>query len=103
MNKSDRHIQGLGEVSIRVRDLDAMHKFYEKVVGLKVLRRDESFVFFKIADGYGGHTQDLALFDVSNRGFIESKSEVINPGQSTLHHIALNIALDEFEEEKRRL
>jgi len=44
-----------------------MHKFYEEVVGLEVLmRRDESFVFFKIAEGYGGHTQNLALFEASN-------------------------------------
>ena len=44
MNKSDhpRRVKGLGEVSIRVRDLDAMQKFYEEVVGLEVLRRDES-------------------------------------------------------------
>jgi len=50
MNKSarPRRVKGLGEVSIRVRDLDAMHKFYEEVVGLEVLRRDESFVFFKV-------------------------------------------------------
>ena len=67
MNKSDRRVKGLGEVSIRVRDLDAMHKFYEEVVGLEVLRRDESFVFFKVAEGYGGHTQNLALFDATNR------------------------------------
>ena len=46
--------QRIGEVSIRVRDLDAMHKFYEEVVGLEVLptggcaRREESFVFFKV-------------------------------------------------------
>jgi GTP1/Obg family GTP-binding protein len=39
MNKSNRRVKGLGEVSIRVRDLDAMHKFYEEVVGLEVLRR----------------------------------------------------------------
>jgi len=40
MNKSDRRrrIKGLGEVSIRVRNLDAMHKFYEEVVGLEVLK-----------------------------------------------------------------
>jgi catechol-2,3-dioxygenase len=57
MNKSDRTrpVKGLGEVSIRVKDLDAIHKFYEEVVGLEVLptggcaRQDESFVFFKIA------------------------------------------------------
>ena len=54
MNKSNRRVKGLGEVSIRVKDLDAMHKFYEEVVGLEVLRRDESFVFFKVAEGYGG-------------------------------------------------
>ena len=35
MNKSNRRVKGLGEVSIRVKDLDAMHKFYEEVVGLE--------------------------------------------------------------------
>jgi len=38
MNKSDRprRVKGLGEVSIRVKDLDAMRKFYEEVAGLEV-------------------------------------------------------------------
>jgi len=94
MKKSDRRVKGLGEVSIQVRDLDAMHKFYEEVVGLEVLRRDESFVFFKIAEGYGGHSQNLALFEASN---------TLNPQESTLHHIALNVALEDFESEKTRL
>ena len=93
MNKSDRRIKGLGEVSLCVRDLDAMHKFYEEVVGLEVLRRDESFVFFKVAEGYGGHSQNLALFEASK----------VNPQESTLHHIALNIALEDYESEKIRL
>ena len=75
-------------MSIRVRDLDAMHKFYEEVVGLKVLRRDESFVFFKVAEGYGGHTQNLALFQAENRYLLENKSIELNPEQTTLHHIA---------------
>ena len=94
MNKSARRVKGLGEVSICVKDLDAMQKFYEEVVGLEVLRRDESFVFFKIAEGYGGHTQNLALFQAENR---------LNPEQTTLHHIALNVALEDFESEKMRL
>ena len=94
MNKSDRRVKGLGEVSIQVRDLDAMHKFYEEVVGLEVLLRDESYVFFKVAEGYGGHTQNLALFEASN---------TLNPQESTLHHIALNVALEDFESEKMRL
>jgi|SRR3972149_5739150 len=105
MNKSDRprRVKGLGEVSIRVRDLDAMYKFYEEVVGLEVLRQDESFVFFKVAEGYGGHTQNLALFEATNRIFLEAKSEQLSPVQTTLHHIALNISLEDFETEKRRL
>jgi len=94
MNKTDRRVKGLGEVSIQVRDLDAMQKFYEEVVGLEVLRRDESFVFFKVAEGYGGHTQNLALFEASN---------TLNPQESTLHHIALNVALEDFESERMRL
>ncbi len=103
MNKSDRRVKGLGEVSIRVKDLDAMHKFYEEVVGLEVLRRDDSFVFFKVAEGYGGHTQNLALFDSTDRSFLESKSRGLNPAETTLHHIALNVALEDFESEKMRL
>ena len=80
MNKSarPRRAKGLGEVSIRVKDLDATYKFYEEVVGLEVLRRDESFVFFKVAEGYGGHTQNLALFDAANRMFLEAKSEQLH-------------------------
>jgi catechol-2,3-dioxygenase len=103
MNKSHRRIKGLGEVSIRVKDLDAMHKFYEDVVGLEVLRRDESFVFFKVAEGYGGHSQNLALFDATNRAFLQTKSLQLSPERTTLHHIALNISLEDYESEKRRL
>lgn len=103
MNKANHRVKGLGEVSIRVRDLDAMQRFYEEVVGLEVLRRDESFVFFKVAEGYGGHTQNLALFSATNRSFIETKSPKLSSDQTTLHHIALNVALEEFESEKMRL
>jgi catechol 2,3-dioxygenase-like lactoylglutathione lyase family enzyme len=103
MYMADHRVKGLGEVSIRVKDLDAMYKFYEEVVGLEVLARGKSEAFFKIAQGYGGHTQNLALFDATNRMFLETKSLQINSDQSTLHHIALNISLEDFESEKRRL
>ncbi len=71
-----------------------MCAFYEDVVGLEVLRREESFVFFEIAEGYGGHSQNLALFDSGELTFLESKSSTLSPDQSTLHHIALNIDLE---------
>jgi len=105
MNKSDhpRRVKGLGEVSIRVKDLDAMQKFYEEVVGLEVIRRDESFVFFKVAEGYGGHTQNLAVFEASNTMFLDNKAVQLNSQETTLHHIERNMALEDFESEKLRL
>ena len=80
-----------------------MHKFYEDVIGLELLRREESYVFFKVAEGYGGHTQNLALFDATERTFIETKSPQLSQEKTTLHHIALNVSLEDFESEKRRL
>jgi len=103
MMTSTGRVKGLGEVAIRVQGLDAMHKFYEEVIGLEVLRRDARFVFFRIAEGYGGHSQVLALFDATELGLIEAKSPQVSVVTSTLHHIALNIALEDFELERKRL
>jgi catechol 2,3-dioxygenase-like lactoylglutathione lyase family enzyme len=103
VNVSAGRIRGLGEVSIRVADLDSMQRFYEDVVGLDVLRRDESFVFFRVAEGYDGHTQNLALFAATDLAFLETKSPRLSRDETTLHHIALTIALEDLETEKRRL
>ncbi len=103
MSRSNKRIKGLGEVAIRVTDLDAMHKFYQEVIGLEVLRREDNFVFFKIADGYAGHPQVLILFIASDRWLLDAKSDQLSPEHTTLHHIALNIALEDHESEKRRL
>jgi catechol-2,3-dioxygenase len=54
-------VRGLGEIALRVNDLDAMQRFYEEVVGLPLMTRFPNSAFFKIAEGYGGHTQVLAL------------------------------------------
>ncbi len=103
MDKPEGCVKGLGEVSIRVTDLDAMHKFYEEVVGLKVLSREESYVFFRIADGYSGHSQNLALFTADNLGFLRTRLAQVKPETTSLHHIAFNVALEDFESERRRL
>ncbi len=103
MSQPTHTIKALGEVSIRVTNLDFMSRFYEAALGLEVLRREESFVFYKIAAGFAGHPQIFALFDASNRGFIETKSEQLSPEHSTLHHVAFNIALEDFEAEKKHL
>jgi hypothetical protein len=51
----------LGEIAFRVNNLDAMQRFYEQAIGLPLMTRDQNCAFFRIADGYGGHTQVLAL------------------------------------------
>lgn len=99
----ERAIKGLGEAAIRVKDLLGMMKFYEEIVGLELLRQEEDFVFFRIAAGYAGHTQNFALFDASETAFLEDKSAELSPVNTTLHHIAFNIALEDFGSEKERL
>ena len=65
MCKQKRPIRELGEIVLRVRNLKTMQEFYEKIICLALLKRFENMVFFKIAPSYGGHTQTLALFDMS--------------------------------------
>jgi catechol-2,3-dioxygenase len=92
-------VRGLGEVALRVNDLDAMQKFYEEVIGLPLMDRDSNCAFFKIAEGYGGHTQVLALFDRSQTpGYRASDAAT-----STIDHIAFEIPLADFAGELARL
>src|SRR5271166_2647831 len=44
-------VRGLGEIALRVKNLDAMQKFYEEVIGLPLMARDSDSAFFKIAEG----------------------------------------------------
>lgn len=50
---------------MRTRNMGAMVAFYRDVLGLTVLdARDEGrIVFFRLADGFAGHTAVLALFE----------------------------------------
>ena len=94
-----RTVKALGEIALRVKDLDSMQQFYEEVVGLELMRKFPHAVFFKIAEGYGGHTQVLALFDrTQETGYRGVESE-----KSTVDHFAFTIPLTEFDGEKRRL
>ena len=96
---STTKIKALGEVALRVDDLERMQEFYEKVLGLELLRRFPKSAFFKIAEGYAGHTQVLALFDRKD----EAGYTGLNAAQTTVDHIAFNIDLSNFEAEKQRL
>lgn len=92
-------IKSLGEIALRVSNLDAMVEFYESVVQLPLLRRSDKFAFFRIAEGHEGHTQVLALFDRrGNDGYIAPA-----PSTTTVDHLAFNISLSDFGSEKERL
>jgi catechol 2,3-dioxygenase len=92
-------VRGLGEIALRVNNLDAMQKFYEEVIGLPIMTRVPNCAFFKIADGYGGHTQVLALFDRSESPGYRGT----DAATSTIDHIAFQITLADFVSEKERL
>ena len=96
---SQGKIKALGEVALRVNDLERMQEFYENAIGLELLRRFPKMAFFKIAEGYAGHTQILALFD--RKG--QAKGGEVSAARTTVDHIAFTIESGDYEAEKQRL
>ncbi len=100
-------VKALGEIALRVNDLDTMQKFYEEIIGLEVFKRFPTAVFFRIADGYEGHPQALVLFDRSEKPggpqIHKSTQHGVSPERSTLDHLAFEIDLAEYEREHNRL
>ena len=92
-------VHALGEIALRVHDLDGMQRFYEDVVGLELMRRFPHSAFFRIADGHAGHTQILALFDRSSQPDYAG----LAANRSPIDHFAFSIDLADFVDEKRRL
>ena len=80
--------RALGEVAIRTGRLAEMARFYQGVIGLEILpgNRAAHIVFFRIAEGFGGHTAILALF-----------GEDAPQQPSALHHLALTLPYEEQE------
>ena len=105
MSETTRPIKALGEVVLRVRNLDTMQEFYEKVVGLELLARFENtMVFFRIGSDHEDHAQSLALCDQSGEADHPSRHYTgLDPERSTLHHIAFTISASDYEAEKERL
>ena len=87
-------VRALGEVALRVNDLDKSQAFYQDVIGLEFMKRFDQAAFFRIADGYAGHTAILALFD---------RKVPVGQARTTVDHIAFTIALEDYEAEKQRL
>ncbi len=95
-------VRALGEIAIRCNDLAPMVAFYRDVIGLDLMTEAEApIVFFRIADGFGGHSCVLALFakDAPVRAGLHpgDEGEVETGARSSLHHIALSLPYSEQE------
>lgn len=92
-------VRGLGEIALRVSDLHRMEDFYQRVIRLELIGRFPNAAFFKLADGYEGHTQVLALFDrTQSQGYRGLSAE-----RSTIDHVAFEVSLADLAEERKRL
>ena len=91
--------KGVGEIVLRVRDLDGMIAFYRRALGLELLRRvSEDIAFLRVAEGFGGHTQIVGFFrDRQPSNFHRREWSGHDPTRTTLHHFALEIACDAYE------
>ena len=89
-------IKGLGEVILRVHDIELMKNFYHQTLGLELINESEKYTFFKIADGYKGHNQTLALFAKANLNAFGEGFSDLKKDHSTLHHFALEIDKEDY-------
>ena len=97
--------RALGEIAIRVADMARMADFYETVLGLERLRGTDAdpIVFFRIGEGFGGHTAVLALFAQDAPANLaqyadatgQNKESPVTGLHSSLHHIALSLPFRE--------
>lgn len=93
------HARGVGEVVLRVRDLEPMIAFYHDVLGLELLKRfGDDIAFMRVADGYGGHVQVVGFFRKEMPStFRRREWRGHEPGHTTLHHFALEIPREEYD------
>ena len=87
-------VKALGEVALRVNNLERMKRFYQEVLGFEVLGEFPNAALLKIAAGYAGHTQVLGLFD---------RSVSVDQERTTIDHITFTIGLLDYDSERKRL
>jgi catechol 2,3-dioxygenase len=90
---------GVGEVVVRVADLQRSITFYRDLLGLQLIRvLHERIAFMRVADGCEGHTQIIGLFSSEWPSNREGKVwEGCSPNLSTLHHFAIEISLRSYQ------
>ena len=92
--------RGLGEVVLRVDDLDRSIAFYRDVLGLSLLRRfGDAIAFLQVDMGLEGHARIVGLFRHDQPSSRSGKPDWLVPAPErtpSLHHFALEIPLAEF-------
>jgi catechol 2,3-dioxygenase len=90
---------GVGEVVVRVADLDRSIAFYRDILGFELIRVLHSAIaFMRVADGVQGHTQIIGLFGREwPAGRTDKTWDGCAPRLSTLHHFAIEIAREDYE------
>ena len=96
-------IKAVGEIVLRVKDLETVKKFYTDVIGLDVLREFDGITFLRVAAGHGGHTQIVGLFQASLPDPFGKRRGSIDADGTSLHHFALEIDTSDYDHELRRL
>jgi catechol-2,3-dioxygenase len=88
-------IKGLAEIVLNVHDVAASLKFYQEVLGLTIIGRPGP-VFLKVGGPAVSVPQMLVLVPLPpDAGKFETPR--------TLHHLALELAPEDFEAEEQRL
>lgn len=93
-------VRAIGEIAIRCIDYGAMVAFYRDVIGLTLMNEPDKspIAFFRIAEGFEGHTAVLALFrhEVAGAGRAHGSPQPPATGSaSSLHHLALSLSWDD--------
>jgi catechol 2,3-dioxygenase len=91
---------GVGEVVVRVADLGRSIAFYRDILGFQLIRvLHDAIAFMRVADGVQGHTQIIGLFSKDWPSSRAGKTwDGAEPRLSTLHHFAIEISLDDYDE-----
>jgi catechol-2,3-dioxygenase len=89
-------IKGLAEIVLWVHDLAKARQFYEGVLGLEVMSDRQNPVFLRAGDPAVGVPQMVVLVQLPTDAGAFQRPR-------TLHHLALEVAPEDFDAEKARL
>ena len=114
-------VTGVAEIALSVRDLPAMRRFYQDVLGFELWREacyetgpapdpdgapTISFLTIRQLDtplGRHGHPLLLALIDYRRHLLARDRFDGLDPRRSTLNHLAFEIPAERYESERERL